>query len=214
MAITTANLTTKIRADLKDPNGNKYDDAWCRQAINEAVRGVVRRIAATRPEFWLRTGETQLHTANIVNGTANYDLPSDFFVALMVTAEDSDGNVDPLDVLTLERTLDADANGYILRDDDIYLYSTPDANVADGLNVYYISRPTEVTADANPVPMSDDFEDAIELYAVIKGKARESEGTGDFAAFFRKVEESLDLLVAKTNAPTDDGMHVEHRIWS
>lgn len=214
MSVTAGTLTTRISYELKDTGNTQWALAELYVYINQAVRAIMRRISETWPDYWLRTTQAQKAETNLASGTANYNLPTSLYSVVMVTTMDSTGDTTKREPLTLERTLDADADGYYLKDDDIYLYPTPAAAVTKGLVIYYLLRPTEVDAPATAVPLSDDFEDWITAFAVIKAKARQEEKTADFAAFYKMVDDDLMAHVTRTNFPGDDaGMHVEYRNW-
>jgi len=206
MSVTATVLEAKIRREVKDESSDQYSQAEIWDYMNQGVRLVMRRIAATWPYYWLRTAETQLAQSNLVATTANYDLPSDLYLIIAVTTEDSDGDSTEREPLTFARTLDDNADGYFLRNDDIYLCATPDASVTNGLSIYYVSRPTAIAAGGTTVPLSDDFEDAILEWVVLKCKARQEEKTADPAAIYKLIQEQLDALVGRTNMHAQGGL--------
>jgi len=214
MAITAANLADRAAYELKDTGHTNWSEAELIVYINEAVRHVVKRIAAMWPDAWPRFGENYEDTQNIVADTANYDLPSDFYMMLRVKLTDSDGDTSLLEPISLEREDDSDEDdGYLLLNDDIYLYPTPDTSVTSGLTLWYISLPPEA-GSTDSVPLSTWFEDSIKEYVVVKAKARQEEKTGDFGAFYRMVERDMEPFIAKMNASEDEvGVNVLWRQW-
>jgi len=166
VAYSAPELLTRIRRPLADTASEAFQDAELLDYLNEGVRQVLARIAERRPEYWLRTSQANTHQADIVADQANYDLPADFWMPLLVVAVDSDGDKTVLDAISPERSMDSDAEGYLLRSSDIYLYPTPDEDVTDGLLIYYLSLPEEAfTASITAVGTGEDTS-----YFTIAGK--------------------------------------------
>jgi hypothetical protein len=199
-----ADVTARVRRRLADPDGLKYLQPDLYDAINEAVREVVRQILGKNPMYWLRTSETQKHQVNLVANTANYDLPASLWAIIQVDV----GGEEPLDSISLERSLDSDAEGWLLKKDDIFIYPTPDTDVTNGLTIYYIPRPTEVAATSTAVPLFNDFGDPIILYCCTLLKAIDEEKTGDFGQFYRVVSDSIDAMMTRMNRPASEGLRV------
>lgn len=202
-----ADVTARVRRRLADPDGLKYLQPDLYDAINEAVREVVRQILGKNPMYWLRTSETQKSTQSLVAGTANYDLPASLWAIVQVDV----GDEEPLDSISLERSLDSDAAGWLLKDDDIFIFPTPATGVSATLTIYYIPRPTEVAATATVVPLFNDFGDAIILYCCTLLKAIDEEKTGDFGQFYRVVSDSIDAMMTRMNRPAGEGLRVRWR---
>lgn len=213
MAQTVANMITDIQYELKDTQGTNYTDAELMAYINQGVRWVMREISRVWPDYWFVSTETSLATSNIVADTANYDLPSDHYQTLMVTTTDSDGDTTVRDRLTLERAQDSDADGYYEYNDDLYLCPTPSANVANGLNIYYISVPDEVTQDSDTVPLSDHFEDLVRGYVVVKCKARQEESNADFGVLLQDVKRQAQAMMTTVNTRSDEHGWTVYRRW-
>lgn len=211
MAVTLATVLGKVRREVDNPAGPRILDESLVDDINQAVRVVMRRIAAIWPDYYLRTGETQVSTYTITAAKANYDLPDILYLVIQVVTTDSSANNTIREPLTLDRTLDADADGYYLRDDDLWLYPIPSVTVASGLVIRYLARPAEVTVLTSYVPLADDFLDAIVTWAVIKTKARQEKASPDYAAVYKLIRDQMDSLTARTNLAHDDRLHTEWR---
>ena len=211
MSRTAAEITTRVGLLLKDTGATNYSAAELYEYINEAVRRITREVAARWPQFWLNSAQAYKAVSNIVATTANYDLPTDFYAMIMVTLTDSDGNVAEVEGIDLVRSLDSDADGYLLMNDDVYLYPTPDTSVTAGLNLYYIALPALVAAADTAVPLSQFFEDAIVEYVVVRCKARQGESVADEALFWKMVEETTGAQILKTNKLKDAGLRVPWR---
>lgn len=212
MARTSNQILTRLGYELKDPTFTNWTKEELLVYLNEAVRALTHRIAATHPDYWLNSGQTYTATSNIAAGTANYDLPADFYAMVQVELVDSDGDKEIIEPIGMERQADIHSSGYFLMNNDIYLRPTPDTSVTGGLKLYYVATPAEVTVSSNAVPLSTHFEDVLDLYVVLKAKARQEESVADFSAFYAKAQTAADLLVAQTNKSADDaGLRVAWR---
>jgi len=215
-ARTVAQLTTRILYKAKDPDATNLVAAESLGLINEAERAIFRRVAALNPEFFVMTGLTTSSIKSLAANTASYDVPTDIYQMIMVSTLASTGATEATirNGLSLERTKDPDADGYYIKTDKIYLYPTPTAAVTNGLIMEYVPIPTAHTATTETVPLSDWFEDAIVEYVVLQYKARQEEKVADFAQFYKMVQDSVDALVAKTNASDkENGLRVGWRHW-
>ena len=217
MAELASTLITRARYELKDTASENYSDAEFIVYLNMAVRAITHRIAEMWPDYWLRTGETYTATTNIVAATTHYDLPTDFFVEIQVRCTDGDGKTDILRRISWERAQDSDADGYVLKNDDIYLYPAARyaASVASGLVIDYVAIPADITVASGSVPLSTRFEDLIVEYVVLKAKARQEENPDAFGAFFRRMERSLDAMMVTINrSDADAGLRIPWRNWT
>ena len=214
MARTSNQILTRLGYELKDPTFTNWTKDELLTYLNEAIRALTQRIASTHPEYWLNSGQTYTASSNIVANTANYDLATDFYAMVQVQLTDSDGNVEIVQPIDVERQADTDAAGYMLINSDIYLYPTPDTSVTSGLKLYYVAMPADVTVSSTTVPLSTHFEDVLDLYVVLKAKARQEETVANFSAFYQKAQSTADMLVAQTNKSEGDaGMRSAFRLW-
>ena len=212
MSISAADMASRLRRELKDEDASNYSPEELYDYINGGTRAVARKIFAVWPAYYLRTGETQLDTQDIVSGTANYNLPTRFLGTIVVTVTDSDGDVTELKPISFVRGLDSDAEGYYLLNEDIYIFPEPTASVASGLNHYYVQIPAAVRG-STAVPFSDDWEDEIQAWVALKAKARQEEKVADFGAVFKKIESELSALMVRTNKGEDEGLLIPWRNW-
>ena len=208
MALSTSKALVKIRRRLMDLQETNYSNDELLDYLNEGVRVVMQHMALTWPEYYLRSSSTQLQTTNIASGTASYALPTNFWIPIVVSVTDSAGDTTEYDALSIERTLDPDAEGYYLRNDKTYLYPTPTASVTSGLNIYYIPVPTDTSTT---LPMGDDLGDAYIAWAVMRGKLRQGENTGGEAEIWKLCDQRAQLLGLRVNSP--DGPKVLARQW-
>jgi len=210
-----SDILTEVRYEIKDVAETAVTDAELIGYFNEAVRKIVTRVCRDWPDYWMYTGEAYQEQTNLVAGTAHYDLPADFYMMLFVTLKNAAGDLTEQEPINLRRSLDADENnGYMLIDNDIYLYPTPDTNVANGLTVWYVALPTTITAVGDTAPLTTHFWDALREYIVLKYKARQEEKLDHFATFYRMVEEDAAPIVERTNRSADrHGMNMVARNW-
>ena len=214
MALVSA-ILTEVRHEIKDAAKTAVQDTELIGYFNEAVRKIVTRVCRDWPDYWLNSGEAYSAQSNIVATTANYNLPADFYMMLLVTLESAAGDITEQEPINLRRSLDADEdNGYMLIDSDIYLYPTPDTNVANGLTVWYVALPTTITAIGDTAPLATHFWDALKEYVVLKYKARQGEEISNFATFYRMVEQDAAPMLERTNRSADrHGMNMLWRNW-
>lgn len=212
MSVTAGTLADSAAYELKDTSHTNWTEDELIEYINQATRAVMRQVVTTWPDYWLNSGQTYEHTANLVNGTANYNLPTDFYLMLQVVVKDSDGDTDIYEPINLERSEDSDAEGYLLQNEAIYLYPTPDANVTDGLTLRYVAIPSTVSASNDTVPLSTYFEDSLRTYVVLKAKARQEENAADFGQFYQLVRSEASAMISQTNTSDDShGLNVHWR---
>ncbi len=215
MPVQAGVLIPEIRYELKDldvvnPN---YKNAELLVYLSDAVEDLTQEIVAKWPRYWLRSSYTQLQQYNVVSGTANYNLPADFYLAVLVTFTGSTGTTEVVDEITFERTLETAAEGYFLRNDDIYLYPTPTANIANGLKLYYVPILARITVTTDNVPFADTFRGFIKEWVVMKCKFRQEEQAGAFQQLYMKLNAQITAMMTRTNMGTYTGWSVPRRWW-
>ena len=204
MAVTAQILINEVRYELKDDATNpNFVDAELLVYLSDAQEDLVQKIGAIWPDYWLRTGETYLDTQNIVSGTANYNLPADLYQIIDVSVEDAAGDTTFIDPIALTRTEDAAADGYRLLNNDLYLYPTPDANVANGLNIYYVEQATRLAAVGNSVLLGEEFRGFYKGWVVLKCKARQEETPVLFVPLYKDLLKQLTAMMVRTNRKGD-----------
>ena len=204
MAVTAQTLITEIRYELKDDAVNpNFVDAELLVYLSDAQEDLVQKIAAIWPDFWLSTGETYLDTQNIVSGTANYNLPAKLYQIIAVSTEDAVGETTFIDLIAHTRTEAAAADGYRLLNDDLYISPEPDANVANGLKIYYIEEPTRLAAVGNSVLLGERFRGFYKGWVVLKCKARQEETPALFVPLYKYLLKQLTAMMVRTNREGD-----------
>ena len=208
-------LITEMRYTLKDSNTTdpNYTDPEMLNVLNDSVEALVRHITAHWPQYWLRTGETSRDIQNLVSGTSNYDLPALMYFLIRVVTLDSDDVSTPREQLDFDRHLDDQADGYRLFDDDIYLYPTPDEDVANGLLLYYIPQQTRMTLVGDSVLLSDHWRQWLKDYGVIRLRDRQEESVAQMGQLFKRVDSEMNVMMAKANKPDGWGWRIGRRLW-
>lgn len=210
-----SDILTDVRYEIADTAKTEYSDAELFSYVNEAIRRIVARVAREWPKFWMNTGENYRAVYNIVADQASYRVPGDYYLMLEVHLTDSTGNTQELDPISLNRSYDSDEdNGYTLRGRRIYLYPVPDTAVTSGLELYYISKPANVTALADTLWLAEWFYDTIKEYVVLKCKARQGEKIDDFASFYQMLVRDVSPAIERTNRSRDGhGLNMQWRDW-
>ena len=213
MAETANTLITEIRFELKDIEALNYTDTELLVYLSDALEDLVQHISATWPYYWHRTTQTKLDIQNIVSGTADYALPASCYKVVVVSTKDAAGTTELIEPLTFSRTFDSAADGYYVFNDRLYIYPTPTANVANGLNIHYITQPTRLALVSDTVQLSEDFRGLMKEYVVIKCKARHEENPEAFIALYKKLESQLNAMVTETNKGADVSWKIPRRRW-
>jgi len=195
---------------LKDFQFTQWSKAELRSYINKAVRAIARQICQKHPEFWLSTGQASQHTYTVAAGTQDYALPADFFGVISVNSTDSEGAVTEVYPLSPSQARESGAEGYQLVGGSLRIWPVPSSDgPANGLELLYVSTPSEVAADGDIVPLGDTFGDLIELYAVNMAKMRQQQDWRAFGALMSSVRSELDHLIARRNMAVDAGLSVD-----
>ena len=210
---TVADYMTEIRFELGDTNASdiKFEDGELLSYLNDAISDLVQRIAVHSPRYWFATGQTYVDVQNIVADQQTYNLPSDLYRLIDVVLVDSDGDKAVQDWIEFNRTFDTEADGFHIFNRDVYLYGTPDTAVTNGLELYYIPRPTRLTASTDTVPLDSDFRALTKKHVVITAKAREAKNPATYIALYKKLEGQLAAMMGRTNLGTYHSMKTPTR---
>lgn len=155
-----------------------------------AARGIVLdRLISLGQNYKIRMAK-----ANLVANQSLYGLPTDFrkFVRVELGYESSSNRIkaDQLDIGEIgERTTDsyslADPK-YTILGDMYEIRPTPTANVTDGIYLYYVENPADMSGDTDTTGLPFEYDYLLPLYAAAKGKYKlglPSEGDGMMAQF-------------------------------
>lgn len=176
--------------------------------LNTARDLVFNRLLSLGQDYNVR-----LAKADLVAGQELYGLPSDLRKIVRVElgyststdrykADRMDTNAenDPVNTNYLE----SDPK-YAVRGDNIELNPTPSSAVTDGLWLWYIEDPTDMSADTDTSGIPIDYDHLLPLYAAAKGSytvGKHKEGN-NYMALFRTGLDDMEQEVIQRNI--DDG---------
>jgi hypothetical protein len=176
--------------------------------LNTARDLVFNRLLSLGQDYNVR-----LAKADLVASQELYGLPSDLRKIVRVElgyststdrykADRMDTNAenDPVNTSYLE----GDPK-YAVRGDNIELNPTPSSAVTDGLWLWYIEDPTDMSADADTSGVPIDYDHLLPLYAAAKGSytvGKHQEGN-NYIALFRTGLDDMEQEVIQRNI--DDG---------
>lgn len=141
--------------------------------LNTARGMVLDRLLSLGQNYKVRMAK-----ANLVANQSLYGLPTDFrkFVRVELGYESAANRIkaDQLDIGEIgERTTDsyslADPK-YTILGDMYEIRPTPTASVTDGIYLYYIEDPADMTGDTDTTGLPFDYDYLLPLYAAAKGK--------------------------------------------
>lgn len=132
--------------------------------------------------------------ADLVASQSLYGLPTDFrkFVRVELGYESSSNRIkaDQLDIGEIgERTTDSYSQAdpkYTILGNMYEIRPTPTANVTDGIYLYYVENPADMTDDADTTGLPFEYDHLLPFYAAAKGKytlGLPGEGDGFMAQF-------------------------------
>jgi len=153
MSITLTSLLADCRIQLSD--AQCQSSFWTDADLTLYINNALLTLFGLLPSDALRDYE-KLDETNIVSGTVNYDLPSDFYLEYSIyyngilcrKIKYSEQYV--IDGNTYFKTL-ANQPGYSINNDDIYLHPSPEHDAASGLKVYYLAKPPVLVSGSDTV---------------------------------------------------------------
>jgi len=171
--------------------------------INTARGIVLDRLLSLGQNYKVRMAK-----ANLVASQSLYGLPTDFrkFVRVELGYESSGNRIkaDQLDIGEIgERTSDSYSMAdpkYTILGDMYEIRPTPTASVTDGLYLYYIEDPADMTGDTDTTGLPFDYDYLLPLYAAAKGKytlGLPSEGDGLMGQFKSELVEMENDIVER-----------------
>jgi len=199
MSITLTELLASTRIHLADAQCSEsafWDNDDLTLYINEALLS----LWSLFPSDALRNYE-DVDTQNLVSGTPNYDLPTNFYIELSVIYNDipcrkfkySDQAI--ISNNTYYKALSSQP-GYTINDDDIYLFPTPSANSTEGLEFYFLTKPPVLNGSTTSVNIDVSYSPIVSKFAA--GRAvtlKESIAEGQ--ALSQAALEDLKLYIGK-----------------
>ena len=193
-------IKATVRAGLGDRNGDIWSDAELYAFINEGFR----EMAHLLPDNAL-PHLTKVQSANLVAGTENYDLPTDFLRARLVKYK----GIVAIHWPALERdALRDDAilvpnetvPFWYLENDDLYFeVASVTQTGTQKYELWYIKQPVTISDTVDP-DLPKPYWDVVETYAM--GRAMEPEQRFDMAKLFRQhFDEEVWLTAIRHGTP-------------
>lgn len=158
-------IKKRVRNIVGDETGIFIETEELDMYVNDGYNDVARRTKILR----------DIATINIVAGTAEYSLPSNFIMEKRVTIENlriRKTTIESID--SIDRSKDDPSNkgnslAYYFWGSKIGLYPTPASAITGGLKVYYVRLPlTALAADADIPEIPVDMHEDIVRYAIAR----------------------------------------------
>jgi len=191
VATTLAQLRTRVRYFVRDPNTKTFQDAELDIYINEAQKEVAAFLCKNEGDFLLREATTTL-----VQGTTDYHYPSDIF-GRNIRALYAYGT-DPVTYVKVQRgTLEEVYDAGMVQDtypsryvclDGYFKVGPPPDDSGYTLLIAYIRQPTDLASGTDVMDSDDEFKELIAVSAAIR--ALETRGG----------KESVELLAGRQQA--------------
>lgn len=191
----------RVREEMRDPNGENFEDNELFGYVNEAVDILWSELGTRAPTYFDSTTNMKEQALTIETGTPEYSLESDFHQERMLVV-----GGDEVDKLDLEAEADADAEGYLLQQGKIKLFPSPSADTTG--TFYYICKPTVVDAMGDSVPLAGDFAQEIKKYVVGCCKARHEENMMGAGVLEVRLRRAAYAFAIRRNAPEAWGPRV------
>ena len=167
--MTKAQLITDLR-NLIGP-GVEVDNSGLLTWLNDAYMQMVDEISKTNPDFFTKTD-----LDSTVNGTQEYDLPSDFDKMLMVNLQ-LDGtwrrvlplaNINAIPIHSRTDSGQGFTEGqpyYYIVGDKIGFMPIPSETTSDNIKLWYVYTPSELSADSDEPAISKKYHHIIKYGA-------------------------------------------------
>lgn len=206
-------IRDEVRRLVRDTSSTTTKQRWSNTVINDRLNEVHKEICARALIYRVRAT-----AVNIVSGTAEYDMPTDFIKEEAIYFLNSSSEWRPL-VKKTEKELDMydknwrDTSGdpsthYYLRIDKIGLYPNPSVTRNSALRVDYIRVPASFTQDTDvPFGSLAEYYPYHRLVAVETARRCMSDRGQDFineiATFGVEYEKGLRELIALNNSKNE-----------
>lgn len=152
-----------------------------------------------------------------------YDLPTEAMAVLEVYTTGADGTVATMQRCTLQEIIEmrrlnttgGDARYYSVQGANLILvHPTPDSS-SDSLTLYYVPRPTPMTADEDtPEGIPPEYHKAVEFYALARAGEYDENGPSQFGTYWlaryerevKRCKASIHEMGGNRAAPLTAGM--------
>ena len=194
------------RGDLRSV---RHTDAMLTRNINQSIADLYNLVVEFNSDYYL---DSEL--ISIVSGTANYSLASDFYKLVGVDILDINGNwinVRKFNFAERNQLQETDSSRrnvrYRIMGSNIRLRPTPAWSLTNGMQVWYVPVPAELSGDADIFDGISGWEEYIILDCIVKARVRDEDdpvGAQDHLV----VEGQVVELVGHTHQLVDLALHV------
>ena len=206
MTITLANLLTKVRNRV-EIYADYVPDAELTTMVNDSVAELYRQIVRVNPEWYMSTTASSI---NVVSGTSQYSLPSDFFMALGVDVKDTNSNWLNLRPFTWgERNMLQDTQvdriwtRYRIVGEKLILVPTPSWTATAGIRLWYVPTPPVLSGSVSLDTFAG-FDEWVVNDVGVKFCAKEESDPTIFAAERDRAWAWIEGIINKRDAAEPD----------
>lgn len=206
---TAADFITRVRERVTDPDKDRYTDEEMLGYMNAVLRHITDQITRLWPTYQLAKSLLYKETWDLEADKATYSLPPRFHEPTQdgILVDD-----DPQPIITFRQYTQGTKDGVIFIGGQVAVSPTPDAANSDGLEMYYVRKPTTVQAITDSVDYGDQFPDVIIEMVAMYCKARNNDSPEFQAAMANQAQRLMRLHVVNVNEPEDKalGLDVSH----
>lgn len=186
----------EILADLKVMIGRgiEVSDSELYAWINDGYNQLIDEVIANNPDYFVKIG-----TINLVGGTNTYTLPTDCEKVSMVSVQ-TNGEwkrffpLNNLGYSSADNDDDYDLTNpkYYIYGSSIVLDPTPASSVTNGLKLWYVYTPTQLTSDSSVPAVPARYHGLIKYWAYANYLDRDDEHVSA-----ERMRQRFDALVGK-----------------
>lgn len=161
-----------LLADLKNMIGPgvEVDDVGLTRWLNDAYLEMVEDIQKAVPDYFVSTD-----TQNIVASQQEYTMPSDWSKVMMVNIQYQSGTwqrAHPISINDIAVHASSNSSGFSTGDPGYYLIGDtigfapiPSSNITNGLKIWYVYDPAELSADSDVPAIPTKYQHIIKYAA-------------------------------------------------
>lgn len=194
--VTLQTLIDRIR-NLAEAREVYINDETLIEEINSSIAELYDKLVAATPDYFEST-----QTLDIVNGTASYALPTDYYKTIGVDVLRSDGTYISLRKYnTAERNFDANLGGvqreymrYRIRGGYLVLVPSPSFTENDSVRHLYIPTPPRLSDYSDTLDDIANWSDYVVYDCCIKLGAKEEGDTSNWRALLAKIDARITQM--------------------
>lgn len=186
--------------------GGEATDAELIIWINDYYQYMVDEIQKVTPEYFAKPA-----TADLVGGQQEYELPDDFSKILLVNQNVGGtwrrvlplSNINALNVPTTTTSISADAPRYYIVGDYIGLSPIPQESVDEGLKMWYVYDPAELSTDSAEPAFKSKYHPIIK-YGVYANYLDQDDEHASAVLMRRQFEDRVEKMLESISEQTID----------